>query len=108
MGFRQTQAIVGSKCSCLQSLDWQIGITQRGCGIGAGGRSEMQDVVQGFINLDEPRNILLYQSEVWVTLKMLKICTVAGYKIVETDHPVTFSQQTVSQMRAQKTSSASK
>jgi len=67
----------------------------------------VQDVVKWLIYLDEPGDILFFESEIGITLKMLEICPVTGDKIVETDHLMTFSQQSVSKMRAQKTSRAS-
>ena len=86
----------------LQRRDRQLEIIDR-----AGRRGEMKNVIDFlFRQKNEIRNVVLDEVVILVPGQMLDVRCVAGDQIVDRDHAMTFRQQSIGQMRSEKSGAA--
>src|SRR5205814_3918412 len=98
---REAEGVVRAKRTDLQGWDRQFEIINR-----TGRRCEMKNV----IDLVRDKQILCYvlldEAVILVTREVLDVREVPGDQVVDCDHPMTFGQKTVGQMRAEKPGAA--
>ena len=63
----------------------------------------MPDIINGFVEENEFRNVLLDEPEVLIAAQMRDVVDGAGDEIVEPDDTMTIAQQIVCQVRSEKT-----
>src|SRR6185369_15867319 len=94
---RQTERLVRSQRSYLQSLNWQFQVVNR-----AGRRREMPDIIYRAIQKNKLSDILLDESKVPATSQVRDVVHTARDKIVDGDDFMASLQQQVHQLRAEK------
>jgi len=72
----------------------------------AGRRGEMQDVVHHSVNLQRVGNVVANERETVAAAQTLDVFSIAGNKIVDADDFVTFRQEALTKMRADKPGAA--
>src|SRR5207244_11602380 len=95
----QSERVVGAERPHFQRRDRQFEIIDW-----AGRRREMKNVVDFFVGQEnEIGNVVFDEMEILIAGEMADVCSVAGHKIVDRDHAVTFAEKSIDQMRSQKT-----
>ncbi len=98
----QAERVMGAKGAHFQRWNRQFEIIKRACR-----RGEMKNVIDFFFRQeDEIGNVVLDETIIRVSGQMPNVRGVARDQIVDRDHAMTFRQQTISQVRAQKASAA--
>ena len=93
---------MGTQSAHFQRRNGQFEIIKR-----AGRRCEMKNVIDFFFRQeDEIGNVVLNETIILVSGEMPNVRGVPCDQIVDRDHAMTFRQQTISQVRAQKASAA--
>ena len=98
---RQAKRVMRAERADFQRRDRQFEIINR-----AGGRGEMEDVIDLIGHEQILGHVLLDESVIFVPGEVLDVREVPGDEIVDRDHAMTFREQPVGQMRAEKPGAA--
>ena len=102
LGFGEAERVVRAERADFQRRDRQLEIIDR-----AGRRGEMEDVIDFSSGRKMiVRDVVLDEGEILVAGEVLDVLEVAGDEIVDRDDAMTFREQPVGQMRAEKSGAA--
>jgi hypothetical protein len=91
--FGEAEGFVRAEGTDLQGLNWNLEVID-----GTGGRGEVPDVIDVFVQEDEFGDVLLNEAEVLVAAEVRNVIDVAGDKIIEADDFVPLSEQVIGEM----------